>query len=158
MHAVGFYYEKCCYTILAKNMNFLPFTQMMPPHLLHLKKIRGKHKIITPIIFFFLFYPFPGFWVGAGQCESRPETHTPAAMGHSWRPTHQPHGSRPTRLDPVVTHGWVTPWLSSLATFSPDLATKFIFYSSKSVSNVSKFDYNVSKLIFWFKTKLREKS
>jgi hypothetical protein len=37
--------EGCCHTIKAENSCFLPSIKMLPPHLLHLSKIRSKHHI-----------------------------------------------------------------------------------------------------------------
>ena len=36
--------------VLAKNMSFMLSIQMVTPHLVHLKKIRSKHKIITKLL------------------------------------------------------------------------------------------------------------
>jgi hypothetical protein len=55
----------------------------------------------------------------------------------------------------VVTHSVDArpPWSPSPATFSSDLAVKFVFNASKFVYNASKFDFNASKLVFDSKLK-----
>jgi hypothetical protein len=63
--------------VKAKNIGFLPSTQMLPPHLLRFKKMRKKNTRFAPIALslthscitlFFFFFPFLVFgWPGSGD-------------------------------------------------------------------------------------------
>jgi hypothetical protein len=121
-------------------LSFLPSIQMMPPYLLHFKKIKMKHNI-NSLHLFLLLCSFSWF-LGSGM----------GSMGHGQRPTHQPplfmaNKARPSResgRDPQLGHTMVT----FSGHFLTDSATKFVFNASKSVFNTLKLDFNASKLTF----------
>jgi hypothetical protein len=77
-------------------MDFLPSTQMMPPHLLHFKKIRTKYKIHSqcslshtrsPVFFFFFILVF-GHQCGS-QIARDPPTQPPWVTVGQARPNHE---------------------------------------------------------------------
>jgi hypothetical protein len=119
---------------------FLPSIQMLSSYLLYFKKIREKHHINSHHLLHF-FFSFSWFLSGGL-----------GSMSHGRRPTHQLPWVTvgQARPDPavslVVTHSVDAhpPWSPSPATFSPDLAIKFVFNASKSVSNASKIDSNAT--------------